>query len=101
MTAALVPLTAFCRSAKDVTVTGVALPPPVVVVTPLPDIAAQPTSGLGSGGAVQLPVVPAVAVAPPRPVAPPVSEVPVLVRPPVAALPPAPVRPPVAAPPPA
>jgi hypothetical protein len=53
ITAALVPFTAAWSAARVVTTWGVALPPPVVVETPLPDSAAQPVSGLGAGGVVQ------------------------------------------------
>src|SRR5579871_2598916 len=52
---ASVPLSAVFRSLSDETVVVEPPSPPVVFDTPLPDTLAQPTSGLGSGGVLQLP----------------------------------------------
>src|SRR5947199_410919 len=75
MTAGVLPDAAEVRAASVVTVCGVAVPPPVVVVTLLPETDAQPTSALAAGGVEQLELVPP-APAVPVPAAP-VSEPPV------------------------
>src|SRR5471030_1356194 len=69
MTFAALPPTALVKAASEVTVSGVALPPPVVVGTFMPDCEAQPINALPVGGEVQLPVLvlPAALTAPAAP----------------------------------
>src|SRR5438094_134969 len=102
MTAAPVPPAAEASADSVVTVCGVAFPPPVVVVTPMPETAAHPTSALAAGGVEQLEVAPPAPPVPLWPAAPapavrpgrgarPVPRVPpLLVVPPVPGLPPLP-----------
>src|SRR5438874_2189038 len=85
MTAAPVPPTAEASADSVVTVWGAALPPPVVVVTPMPETAAHPKSALAGGGVEQVEVAPPAPPVPLRPAAPPPAEPP---------LPPPPVAPP-------
>src|SRR5499427_5589649 len=96
MTAGVVPPAAPFSAARVVTVTGGALPPPVVVDTdipplPAPGCDAQPRSGPAAGGSVHVPLVPP----PPVPADPPVPAAP---APPV--VPPRPLPAPPADPPP-
>src|SRR5215471_11925618 len=100
MTAALVPRAALLRSLSVLTVTGAALPPPVVVSTPLPATAAHPTRSLGGGGVEEQGPPSLVTGEPPVPAEPPVPVVrpasivpPVPVARPASGVPPAPPAP--------
>src|SRR5262249_34695005 len=88
MTAAVLPMTALLKAIASDTITGVAVPPPVVgPFCPIPLCEAQPMRSLGAGGSVQLdpPPAPPLPPAPPPPAppgAPPAAEPPPPVAPP-------------------
>src|SRR5947209_1274281 len=97
MTAAPVPPAAEASADSVVTVCGVAFPPPVVVVTPMPETAAQPMSGPAGGGVEQLEVAPPAPPVPARPAAPPPAAPPLPATPVAPPAPPTPVAPPLPA----